>query len=209
MYFLCDLITTFKYLHRIFFRPQIVIIPDAYKKKQLKRKVITLEDKIKILNRLKDGERHSSVAKSLNLNEATIRTIKKNESKIRKSVVEGCSVSAKRAARTRDINIIKMESALMIWLEDCRNKKIVLSGPIIRQQAFRIYQHLKEIGNSPGNQHKQSFTASKGWFEKLKKRFSLHNLKFQREQASAEVEATHKFTLGAREITSESTADQT
>mgnify|MGYP003519813606 FL=1 len=51
------------------------------KRKQLKRKFISLEDKIQILNRLKSGEKISSVAKLINLNESTIRTLKKNEEK--------------------------------------------------------------------------------------------------------------------------------
>ena len=51
------------------------------KRKQLKRKFISLEDKIQILNRLKGGEKISSVAKSINLNKSTIRTLKKMRGK--------------------------------------------------------------------------------------------------------------------------------
>lgn len=78
------------------------------KKTPLKRKFISLEDKINILNRIRDGEKVLSIAKSLKLHVATIRTIKKSEDKIRKSVAEGCSVSAKRVSRVRNIDIIKM-----------------------------------------------------------------------------------------------------
>lgn len=156
-------------------------MPDENKRKQLRRKFISLQDKIQILNRLNDGEKPSSIGKSLSLNEATIRTIKKNENKIRKSVVDGCSLDAKRVARVRDIDMIRMEHVLMIWFEDCIDKKIPLSGNIVRQQALRIYKRLKKIGHSSAEQPNQSFTASKGWFEKLKKRFSF-NVKFQGEQ---------------------------
>ena len=45
------------------------------KKQKFKRKFISLEEKIGILDRIKCGEKSSSIAKSLNLNEATIRTI--------------------------------------------------------------------------------------------------------------------------------------
>lgn len=45
--------------------------------KQTKRKAISLEDKIKILDRLAAGEGATSVGKHFSLNESTIRTIKK------------------------------------------------------------------------------------------------------------------------------------
>lgn len=45
--------------------------------KQTKRKAISLEDKIKILDRLAAGEGATSVGKRFSLNESTIRTIKK------------------------------------------------------------------------------------------------------------------------------------
>lgn len=47
--------------------------------KEVKRKVISLETKIEILDRLRKGDRVVDVAKSYNMNEATIRTIRTNE----------------------------------------------------------------------------------------------------------------------------------
>ncbi|XP_017761859.1 PREDICTED: tigger transposable element-derived protein 1-like [Eufriesea mexicana] len=52
----------------------------------MSRKCISLEEKIKILDRLKSGEKVIIIAKDLNLNEATIRTIKRNEDRIRATV---------------------------------------------------------------------------------------------------------------------------
>lgn len=139
-------------------------------RKGLKRKFISLEDKIQILNRLEGGEKISSVAKSTNLNESTIRTLKKNAANIRKTVADGCPLGAKRVTRTRTSNMVKMERALMIWLEDCIAKKIPISGNLIKQKALKIYEHLKNIGHSNAEPENHSFVASKGWFEKLKKR---------------------------------------
>lgn len=104
-------------------------------RKGLKRKFISLEDKIQILNRLEGGEKISSVAKSTNLNESTIRTLKKNADNIRKTVADGCPLGAKCVTRTRNSNMVKMERALMIWLEDCMAKKIPISGNLIKQKA--------------------------------------------------------------------------
>ena len=57
--------------------------------KEVKRKVISLETKIKILNRLRKGDLVVDVAKSYCMNDATIRTIRTNEDTIRKSVAAG------------------------------------------------------------------------------------------------------------------------
>ena len=113
-------------------------------KPTLKRKFITLDDKIMILDRLRSGEKALLIAKSLSLNESTIRTIKQNENKIRNSVIAGSSISTKRVARVRDLLIEKMEKALMLWIEDCATKKMPISTNGIKTKAFKIYAHLKE-----------------------------------------------------------------
>jgi DDE superfamily endonuclease/Tc5 transposase DNA-binding domain len=85
-----------------------------------------------------------------------------------------------------------------------------LSTNIIKQKALRIYKHLKKDELSSKEQPNISFLASKGWFENFKKRFSLRNVKFQGEQASADVEAAQKFILEIPQIIEEGeySADQ-
>ncbi|GFQ75808.1 tigger transposable element-derived protein 1 [Trichonephila clavata] len=48
-----------------------------------------------------------------------------------------------------------------------------------------------------------SFVASKGWLEKLKKRYTLHNIKFQGEQASADAGAAENYKLELARIINE------
>ncbi|XP_026482734.1 tigger transposable element-derived protein 1-like [Ctenocephalides felis] len=169
-------------------------------RKGLKRRCISLENKIEIINRLKDGEKLSAIAKSTNLNESTIRTINKNADHIRKTVADGCPSVAKRVTRTRPSIMVRMERGLMIWLEDCIAKRIPISGNLIKQKALKIYNHLKNNGPSL---HNHSFAASKGWFDKFKKRHALHNIKFQGEQASADSEAAENFKLKLARIINE------
>jgi hypothetical protein len=58
-------------------------------KPQLKRKAISLEKKIQILNRLDTGDDASAVGNFFDLNEATVQKIKKNQDRIRSSVAAG------------------------------------------------------------------------------------------------------------------------
>ncbi|UYV74851.1 hypothetical protein LAZ67_12001314 [Cordylochernes scorpioides] len=78
-------------------------------KKEVKRKVISLETKIEILDRLRKGDRVVDVAKSYSMNEATIRTIRTNENTIRKSVAAGITTSMGTTSYTRNIAMEKME----------------------------------------------------------------------------------------------------
>lgn len=111
-------------------------------KPTFKRKFISLETKIHILDRLLKGEKTSHVAKTLNLNEATIRTIKRSEKEFRNSVAAGSITSAKYSARSRSSIIEKMEKALSIWIDDCGAKNIPLCGNIIKEKALKIYKYL-------------------------------------------------------------------
>jgi hypothetical protein len=83
-------------------------------KKKLKRKSLSLEEKIAILDRLENGEKIAHVAKSTCLNESTIRTFQKNAETIRKTVANICPLGAKRVMRSRKDIMMRMEKALMM-----------------------------------------------------------------------------------------------
>ncbi|KAL4718043.1 hypothetical protein ACJJTC_004781 [Scirpophaga incertulas] len=70
-----------------------------------KKSVLPLKVKIEMLDRLRLGESFASISRSFNVNESTVRSIKKSEDKIRSSVAS-TSLSAKIV---RDPAIEKME----------------------------------------------------------------------------------------------------
>ena len=170
-------------------------MPNNITKLPLKRKAITLDTKIKMLDLLRKGEKISSVAKSYGMNESTVRTIKKNEEATRKSVMSGSQVSSNFSSYTRDVAIEMMEKALMMWIEDHTQKRIPIDSISIKHKAVRLYNTIKENDKSASSTNEKTcnFTASKGWFERFKKRHSLHNLKIQGELASGDENAAKKF----------------
>jgi CENP-B N-terminal DNA-binding domain len=64
-------------------------VPPIKEKVCLKRKAVTLEIKIKMLDRLRKGEKLGTVAKKFKLNESTVRIIRDNEEKILSNIVVG------------------------------------------------------------------------------------------------------------------------
>lgn len=76
-------------------------------KPKFRRKFISLQQKIYILDQLNDGKKSTAIAKDLELNESTIRTIKQNESKIRTAVKSRSLENLSKSSRVKQSLIIK------------------------------------------------------------------------------------------------------
>lgn len=180
--------------------------------KKHKRLAISLDTKIQVLDRLATGQGSTSVGKQFGLNEATVRTIKKNEPAIRKSAVSVTKLSAKASSYTRDIIKLKMEKALMLWLEDCSQKKIPINGLSIKQKALAIYKQIKEKESTTSEQSKKNyyFPASNGWLMGFLRRNSLHNVKMKGEIAFPDEAVAKEFTAQFAKIIADGgyTSDQ-
>ncbi|CAK9807583.1 Putative CENPB DNA-binding domain-containing protein 1 [Anthophora plagiata] len=148
-----------------------------------KRKSMSLDMKMRILNQLEKGEKPTAIAKAYGINESTVRTIKKRKESIRSSVASGTLSSSQCSSYTRNPVIENMEKALMIWMDDNMQKKIPMNSLMIREKAVHIFNRLKEQASSIDKM--DTFSASKGWFQNFKKRYSLRNLKFKGESFKA------------------------
>ncbi|CAK9825672.1 Tigger transposable element-derived protein 1 [Anthophora retusa] len=171
---------------------------------KLKRKAISLETKIKILDRLRNGEGSTALGKTFGLNEATIRTIKKNEIAIRQSVISGTNLSVKSSSYTRDAVKEKMEKALIIRLEENAQKRIPVDGNNIKQQALSFYKMIKDEQPSTSTQTTAEksyvFSASTGWMRGFLHRHALHNIKIKGEIASGDQKAAEEYQLKLKKI---------
>lgn len=160
-----------------------------------KRQAISLETKIKILDCLKRGEGPTSVGKKFCLNEATIRTIRKNEDSIRQSIISGSALSCKTSSYSRNPILEKTEKHLVFWIEDLIKKKIPVDGPIIKEKALRLFNRIQESEPSTSHQVTKTvaFNASDGWLTGFLKRHAFHSVKIKGEVASADVNAAKSF----------------
>ncbi|GFT38390.1 tigger transposable element-derived protein 1 [Nephila pilipes] len=142
-----------------------------------KRKAISLEIKIKILDSLAKGEGSTSVGKSFGLNEATVRTIKRNEKSIRESIIGGSKLSSKITSYCRDTVLEKMEKCLVIWMEGLLQEGELADRYTVKQKALQIYKKLQESEPSSSAQatqgKKKEFSASEGWLTGFLKRNSF------------------------------------
>lgn len=160
-----------------------------------KKNVLTLGEKIKILDKLRAGESFASVSRIYKINESTVRSIKAKEDFIRDSVATSSAASSKRVSQIRNKVLEETEKALGIWIEDMSQKRVPLSSALIRAKAKKLYDKINETSHSDFD-----FQASKGWFENFKKRLNLHNIKLLGESASADHEEANKFPATLQEI---------
>lgn len=182
--------------------------PKASAKGSKQKKFRTLHEKAELLDMLKEQKSYAKVARHYGINESTVRYIKKKEAAIRSTVAVSFCDSAKKVSTVRNKDIVRMESALALWISDCRKKSIPLDGNIIREKARKLYQQFA-AGNNAGEPgpstvpEPEDFQASKGWFDRFQKRFNIRSVSLHGEAASADIEAAQKYPETFRHIVEE------
>ncbi|XP_070613781.1 jerky protein homolog-like [Erythrolamprus reginae] len=179
------------------------------------RKMLTIKEKIELLDMLKAGRSNVDVGRHYGINESTVRYIRKGEKTIRQTSQIMFNKAAKRMVTPRNKRLMKMEAALSVWVQDCRKKSIALDTNTIRTKAQQLYNCLADTeggdadegnpdegaGDSEDPQPSTSsassapatFTASKGWFERFKRRYGLKSVSLHGEAASADTGAAENF----------------
>ena len=160
---------------------------------RMKRKSMTLIEKLKICDKLQEGCSAASLARQYLVNESTIRTIKKGEKTIRAAVQASAPSSAQRSQRLRDKTMIKMENALFIWMQDIHKRGAPIDSLLVREKALALYSNFTVANGGEGSANAPVFQASKGWFDRFKRRFSLRNIKTVGESGSADHDAAKQY----------------
>uniref|UniRef100_UPI00358EF441 tigger transposable element-derived protein 1-like n=1 Tax=Myxine glutinosa TaxID=7769 RepID=UPI00358EF441 len=148
------------------------------------KQVMSLSQKVELLGWL-SRRSAASVGRHYGVTEYTVRYIRKNEKAIRDNISASAVSSTKVVTHVRDVHIERMEKAFSIWIDDGVEKSMPLSGPLIREKAKQIYDHLSGTGGAStsdalsddGTSRATSFTASRVWFLCFKERYTLKNVK--------------------------------
>ena len=95
--------------------------PKCTPKKRTKN-IMSLADKLSIINALQGGEKVAYLARKYNVNESTIRSIRDNQKKIEESAAN-VGIYSKVCKISRDSNLEKMEEMLIMYIQDMNKKK--------------------------------------------------------------------------------------
>lgn len=141
-----------------------------------KRVFLAIQTKQEIIERYEKGMRLIDLAKEYGRNISTIGTIIKQKEALKATAPsKGLSVISKRRSAVND----EMERLLLVWIKEKEIAGDTVTEAIICAKATAIFTDLVKEDTGEGNSAQglhQEFKASRGWFEKFKRRTGLHSV---------------------------------
>ncbi|XP_016070266.1 PREDICTED: tigger transposable element-derived protein 1-like [Miniopterus natalensis] len=163
----------------------------------MKRKVVrtTIELKKEIIAKYDRGVRVSDLAMEYGMAKSTISTILKHKEAIKSAdVAKGVKVLTKQRPQA----IEEVEKLLLVWINEKQLAGDSISEAMICEKAKRLHADL--LKDTPGTSAQSgSFKASRGWFDKFKKRSGIHSVVRHGEAASSNKVAADNFVTEFQE----------
>ena len=135
-----------------------------------RRKGLSMEDKLKIIERLEEGASHRKVAKEYGISQSTVGYIKKKKDHVRLFV---STLDTRAALKRKNLRVAKdvpHEAAVYQWYVDETVKGIFVTGSALAEKAKLIYwqmHHSDPIFNP------DAFRATNGWLSSFKERHGI------------------------------------
>ncbi|XP_066903338.1 jerky protein homolog-like [Halyomorpha halys] len=159
-----------------------------------KRKSYTVEEKLAIINRVKNGASKAQLKRELGIPESTIRGWVDEEEKLISFINNVDNNSALRRKRTRMGKLSDLEKCLFTWFVQKRSEGEHISGPILKEQAEKFHQDLGI---------KEKFAASDGWLWRWQKRHGVREFNAAGENRFADQVSTTEFPQSLSNFISE------
>ncbi|XP_064462137.1 tigger transposable element-derived protein 6-like [Ornithodoros turicata] len=139
-----------------------------------KRKIITLEDKAKILEAVGNEEKKKDVAERYGIPQSSLSTILKAKDSILDGLKKGTSSQCKRLKGAMYDDVDK---AVYSWFMETRAQNVPITGAVLQQKAKDFACLLEN----------DAFRASSGWLHRFKVRHAIVGKVVSGESASADV----------------------
>ena len=109
-----------------------------------KRKAITMEVKLDIIKRSKNGKTPTKIGRSLGFSRSTVASILKDKERIIKHGKGSALMKATVIIKQRGVLIIEKGRILVFWLEDQNQRRIPVSLMVIQEKEKRMFEALKK-----------------------------------------------------------------
>lgn len=127
-----------------------------------KRKILTLEERINVIERNEKGETARKIAVSLSVGKTQIQNVIKDKESIRNEWQKGAQAQRKYATARRTV-YGDLNERVWEWFCVARSKNIPVSGKLIQEKAIIVSAELNY----------DDFAASNGWLESFKNRYNI------------------------------------
>ena len=124
-----------------------------------KRKILTLQERVKVVDRLEKGESARMIATSLAVGKTQIQAIATDKVEIKRRWQEGEN-GKRKYGKQRKCGYPDLDDAVWSWFCEARSRNIPMSGRLIQEKAAVL---ATAIGHD-------DFTASNGWLDRWKTR---------------------------------------
>lgn len=145
-----------------------------------KIRVLSLSEKLKIVNAFECGKSRNEIQSEFGLPESTYYKIIKS----RDSIKSQCSEGHGNIKRSRHSEFPDIENCLLEWIKQTLNKNIPIDGPLLKQKS-------KDFATRLGY---QNFSASNGWLEGFKRRHDIAFKKAAGESRSVDQSVCNRWT---------------
>lgn len=149
-----------------------------------RRSVLTLQQKLEVIERIKKGEKVTKLATEYGVGKATVSDLKRQEDKIMAFVSKMNSASPQKRKTMRKPQDERIEKALHMWLNREKKKGTQISGPLLMEKAKAFHKQLYGDDND-------KFKASTGWLHRFKLRNGIRHQKVPRKKAMNENETAN------------------
>lgn len=129
--------------------------------RNIKYNTLTIKNKLNAIKEIENGNAVKDVAKKYGVPPNTMSTILKNKEKIRSSIIQTPGLLTRK--RLRRGKFEKVDRAVEHFITEARGNHVPINGKMIQDKA-------KQFGQAFNC---NSFTASNGWFNRLKMRTGL------------------------------------
>lgn len=142
--------------------------------------MLSLSDKLKIVNASESGKLRNQIQSEFGLAESTYYTIIKSKELIKSQCFEG----HENIKRSRLSEFSDVEKCLLEWIKQTLDKNIPIDGPLLKQKS-------KDFATKLGI---ENFSASNGWLEGFKKHYDVTFKKAARESRSVDQGIYNQWT---------------
>jgi transposase-like protein len=104
-----------------------------------KRRVISLEDKLHMTKKYQAGVIKAKISRKYGLNKS-VRHILDHAANYKQVGQSSSTSSGSQTTRKRIHLMIEMETLLSVWIEDCNQKRILLSQMTIKAKALNSFE---------------------------------------------------------------------